>query len=664
MQRTRINSRSRHRTQRTLCWIFVGLSWALLSAAYGDSHAFTFSGIQPRHMVWLGNGRLTLAIEEAGTIFSCFWPSPSHLNQIRLGGQNANHQTAGISFPGLLWGIRCSEKTVWLPLASRIVSHRPPQIDYPVAETEYRLPEGENKCVQRVLVHPFRDVAFVELRADALPDDASFFWFCDFSPKTRRLNDSLVFENVLPRNDDFASLIIEGKYVAQFRPNDLQRQDWEDITNISNMPLESLDKRFKDGVWIVCGSRAPVLAFQCGSETDEQSSAWLQVSSGKLSNSPFAAGFTNWAVQLLPEESSDTKRATAVFALGNSLRESLGSVKMALEAGFDEGVIAARDFWNDLFSNATFSARDDLAAIQKQSLLAIRMATDKYSNGIVRAPVLEGYAFLERLDETPWVALACDLLGKPDWAEAYLRHIGDSLFRGDRPERRAGCLPVLQYTDGVAAAPLFLPNTDAVGMFLWGVWNHASFLSNEKREAFLRSFWPHVEQAADYLVDQVHVTSGVPLPSFRPELLRVAEDVRSLISGCAGLSSAASIAESLNLECERWLEAKQVFLNRLESLLYTTDTETILAPLWPLVASGCRSESVKRAVQRRFADLGRLEQVADRWMVIADVALLAERDPNVLDHIRPLVSRKLGITGFPRTTTEAAHVIIATAAAF
>lgn len=616
-----------------------------------------------------GNGGLTVAVNPFGRISSCRWPSPGYHNQVSYRPCTAGSHSKNIPpSHGIMWGIRWGGKTNWVTGAPWRTTQVPADPASPTITTSATFGDTTIQARQAVLVHPVNDVMFTQLSIEDLSESSEIFWYSNFTPCTRLIPEAPIADWLLDDLNDFACIALEdGRILVHFRPKDPGSREWAEAQDIvTTATPEELDKQFKEGTWIAYTALEPVSGFQCGL-ADGEGCAFQQACDGALSNCPRAVGGANSVIRITPQKDADCLRATVVAAFGETLQQTLDRLQEGVECGFDNTVETARAHWEDVLNGVNTASDNSLASFQKQCLMHVIMATDRITNAIVRAPVNRPPPALNWPAQSAWAALALDMAGKNEWAAAHLEFLSATVRRTDAPGRPAGSLPAAVYANGEDALPSFVLDVDAVGWFLWIIWKHSTFLPPEERAGFLEQHWEPIELATDFLVNWNNPRTSEPLPSFRPSMLRDAQDLDLLAHVVMGLAGSLRIAETLG----RVRPDVQRRLDRCQSLLIArlSDNEqpNLTTALWPLACVLNDTAVAGSEAQRRLQQVGEYEADEDRWALFCDLALMADGDPQMTADVRSLIRAELRRKGPPLfllDSTSAAHAYIAIAAAF
>ncbi|HOJ33703.1 MAG TPA: hypothetical protein PKY35_06480 [Candidatus Hydrogenedentes bacterium] len=659
-------------TLRKACYarVFFVLALVLL-ACLGNSEAdggslFSVWEAPLVHAGFVGNGRLSVAFSERGEIVSIFWPSPGFNDHVGTGrrGQKRSFGDKPYADGSLFWGIRFDNQTVWCPKFPSVCTFLPAGASFSLIPSSESLPFSVR---QTILVHPILDVLYTVLDVKEAPKDCRLIWYGDLNPNSRKPSAGLWAESILSEPDDFACFSLDsGKSLVHFRPADPSSGDWSDIGDFTQLTTEQIDKKFKNGVWIVYGTPNSAAGYQCGMRHDSDRCAFMQASQGRLARESLAWGQTNSALEIVPVSTENGSRATVVTSFGETLTGALRVLEQGLSWSVEEVARAAASYWEHELLGTIVSADEHISVVQRQCLLSLRMATERYTNALVRAPVIEGFAHFERPQDAAWAALACDLAGKTDWAAGYLTRWSNKVRLEDLPEKPRGSLPIAVSTDNTEIVPSFLLKADNVGNLLWGLWEHAAYLPNDKRLAFLKEQWERVEAAGDFLFLWVDPLKKMPLPSFKPKSMRDVSDIELLISYTVGLGAALRIAEALGVSKPEWTERQDDYAVLLTSLLTDSKIAELEIGLWPLLDVLGDEVLNRRVFDVRIRELDRGTYASKRLEILADLALMADREPQRLEGLRPIVLREVdaGSELWRRDSVGAAKLFIALASVF
>lgn len=269
------------------------------------------------------------------------------------------------------------------------------------------------------------------------------------------------------------------------------------------------------------------------------------------------AGAARWDLELLAPGESTT--LSLFWACGHSFHAACDLLAQARRAGASALLAETRSYWTSWLSRArplripvaaperrpylpgipaVAAAPEQLAALYRRSLLVFKLLSDEQTGAVIAAPEFDpgfsacgGYAYCWGRD-AGYVTVAMDLAGYHDLAAGFYRWAVGA-------QEPAGWWMHRHYTTGHWGPSWGLIQVDETGSILYGMALHARLHGGEP---FVRSVWPSVVRAADWLVQNIDPETGLPRPAVDLWEERTAELAYSSAAVFAGLTAAAEMA--------------------------------------------------------------------------------------------------------------------------
>lgn len=647
-----------------LAWSACASELALLEARYGPADLVTISG----------NGRLTVGMNDRGTVNVCRWPRPSHYDQLSYRTISRDLPRMGVaSNNGLKWGVRLGSEVIWLDDERWDVSQRYDRANRAAMVTEGILCGTSVRVRQTAFVEPDTDTFIVHLEVEGVEVTPVLYWYANFTPTTRRLPELPIADWMLDSLNDFAVYVdSETPAVVHFRPKDPGQDEWAKVEG--RLSLEQW-RSFDEGVWIGFGSHQGIARVYCDSgdiSPVEAVAAMNTDHAGRRS----ASGQCYSLIEVRPERDGETYSATISVGFGRTQKAMNSVLSGALSRDYRSKVQAHKSHWERrLAQMATLDAScpDSVRSGIERCLITLFASTDRASGAVIRSPATQPPLARDWPVHGAWVTRAFDLAGYPRFAQDHLRfyleHAREDVVRA----KPRGSLPSAMYTDGVEAAPHLVLDTDAVAWTLWSVLEHATLLPSNRRANYLESVWARVVPMTDFLASWTDARTGAPLPSYDPRVGHDAYRDELLFTTRLGLDSAMQIAAILSLETPaqwtRRLSELDVLIRNLllvEGLAWT-DGASLPFTLGALLSAA--DPRLERVTEGRLASLHELEGFAVAE-VLGELALLWREDPHRLDAIKPYMAEAVAAAlehnhpqteagpGLPDTAT-AARILVA-----
>jgi len=276
------------------------------------------------------------------------------------------------------------------------------------------------------------------------------------------------------------------------------------------------------------------------------------------------AGAAMWELgRLAPGESVEL---TLYWAMGRGMDEVGELLDRARSAGTAALLRQTRAYWSSWLSRArSFSvpAGDErlpllsgipaspaspveLETLYRRSLLVFKLMSDEQSGAVIAAPEFDpgytscgGYAYCWGRDAA-YITVAMDMAGYHDLAGNFYRWA----VGAQEPE---GWWMHRHYTSGHWGPSWGLIQVDETGSILYGMALHARLHGGP---TFVESVWESVARAADWLVGNMDVQTGLPRHAVDLWEERTAQLTYSSGAVYAGLMAAAEMAGSLGRKDE------------------------------------------------------------------------------------------------------------------
>lgn len=495
---------------------------AAASAAADDLDALEARyGRDPLAMT-LGNGRLTIGVDDQGRLCAVRWPSPGYHDQLTY---DRDEETTGVTW-GLLREGRVHWSSAWEWSAPRRTDHgRRVAVDFANAPLSVA-------GTMALRVDAAADRLAVEVVFDEPPREGDrIVWFADLTPTTRKLPELPVADFILDHLNDFACLVHPGlDAVVHFRPEQPGQNEWLRIERHaeSGASIDSL-LRFGDGTWMAW--RVPDAAYHCFDTSETVPDEALGESGGGLAYGPGSA-----SVGVAPVRDQTVTFSLVLAESSDAMRDRLRSEPAGAASATESDPV----------------------------LDTLRVLQDAATGSIVRGVSVRPPLNRDWPRYGAWAVRAFDLAGERERARALLEfYLARVSPGGTLP---AGALPFAVYPDGIPAALRGLVDTQAAAWVLWAAAEHARTLDPPERTALLDAWWPHLSGITGFIVDWTEDTTGVPWHAYDPASGRDERDRSQLFTGHLGLSTMIALAEATNRDVpESWTRRKRQWDALLES---------------------------------------------------------------------------------------------------
>jgi hypothetical protein len=328
----------------------------------------------------------------------------------------------------------------------------------------------------------------------------------------------------------------------------------------------TLDGISAEGMFILLGADRMPDGFQCGWDAGAPSAGAPRdayddaaATIGALSGAPAALTHADGALRW---ELPPTGGAVELFiAIGGTLAQASAALDEARARGGDALRAAERDASSALIAGARLPATDDADRLRlaKRALLSIAVGRDRASGAIVASISSQPPYNLDWPRDGSFIDYALDVAGLHDWVTQHRafyttvqrKSDGDDAVSGS--DAFAGSFAMDFYADGRPGGPISL-EIDEVGLTLWGWYEHAKWLDEPARRAYLDRVWPSLRLAADLLVRCVDQKTRLQCAENEDDSFDATITLHGAIPVWLGVSSAARAANYLHRsdEARRW----------------------------------------------------------------------------------------------------------------
>lgn len=491
-----------------------------------------------------GNGGLTTAYSEAGTLTVLRYPSPSYWNQIDFLAQPGNPRgTGALANMGQFAGLRVelangTKATTWLRDATW--SHRQSYAadDSAVLVTTHESASLGLRVTCEFFVHPQEDALVHAYKVERLTgspvrDQATFFYYENLSPGTTKLPYLPYYDVYFQFLNDYACAYHTGDdALLHFRP---EKPDWNALMAFARAPHANLaadvdawvDRAgtFGPGVYFALGSDAPTSGHQCGRDAGASPvhpvnvadrDAYDAAQDGSLPGNPIALVRANATLARSVDLSRPASPLTFYLAAGTTpdgpdgARERLRRMRALPLADHRRAVDQDWTAWLSLARLPRPPAPATAVALAKRSLIVARQATDRNTGAIVASVATQLNYGEDWVRDGAFINYALDVAGYPEIVEKHNAFYA-RVQRSSGPF--SGTFDMNYYADGMPGGPIPL-EIDEAAFGVWTLANHADFVSDPARRAsYLAGVYPAIRRGAEFLTGWRDPFTGLQLPA-------------------------------------------------------------------------------------------------------------------------------------------------------
>jgi glucoamylase len=305
--------------------------------------------------------------------------------------------------------------------------------------------------------------------------------------------------NILIRNFTFHNASSEDVFLRFFYYNDLAISE-TDIDDVAYyLPKNDAIIHYKRNIYFLYGSPTKSSGHQCGVH-GESSDAFNDVYDSRLSGDSLVLYDGSRAVNSCLSwdigdiQNGGNKNLTIFTALGSNEKDVLKSFEENRGIGVETLAKRTEDHWKTWISSFTRDfGNEKVNRVMRRSLLLLKLLIDKNHGGIVAAPCMEPeYRFCWPRDAT-YVAYALDSCGFHEEPEKFYKWC-------QRAQENEGGLYQRYYIEAKLRGPCWSSQIDEIATVVWGIGKHFDLT---KESGFLKSMWPTIKKAADFICDWI-----------------------------------------------------------------------------------------------------------------------------------------------------------------
>lgn len=477
-----------------------------------------------------GNGGLSVALNDAGTMTVFRWPHPSFYDQLKYFtlGRDADDEIEVLPNEGAFLGLARDDgdgfETTWLRDADVEQYYASDagdtDADYSDEVVTVYAPGDRVRVVVRDLVAA--DV-------DALIRRVQVVW--QGPPHERPEMRLVAYENcnlVVSKNPQYPT----QDWCTEETNQDLaQYQSGSDaIVHQKTGPDVSTGEQ--QSVAVAMGFRGESAGHQVGGDAYEPAAApvgqagptrdaYDDAATLPLFGNGQYAGQTTGALTADLSFTGNKATESVVFTAAHTANEATATLEKLRGRSFDD-VRAAKESWfSGLLADAPLPDTDDetLLALCRRALVTLVTDTESTENRAVVASIATQAPYGEDwIRDGAYFNFAFDLLGLDDWVADRNRWYADIQQRADdprptHPNTPPGNWAMNYYGDGVAGGPIPY-EIDETGYGIWTMWDYYEQTGDGD---YLTDVYPAIRRAADFLVRCRDVETNLHCPTWEDD---------------------------------------------------------------------------------------------------------------------------------------------------
>jgi len=362
-----------------------------------------------------------------------------------------------------------------------------------------------------------------------------------------------------------------------------------------------------DPIHFAIGSDKPITAWQLGREEQSEGAlidAYLDLDDGVLSNNVEASGQVDAALIVPLQAQEGQIEATFYFVLDHDFAEAAKLLDEAREVASAEWLAQTQAWWQFWLNQTRLPDTDneEIVRTAKRWLISIRAGTDAASGMMVASISSQPPYHVDWPRDGAAMNHALDLAG---CHEMVTQH---NLYYAAVQEP-TGSYWMNYYPDGTWGGPLPL-ELDADGIITWEIVDHAQFLFEPDRTAYLEAVYPAVANSAEFICFWRNPINKLPLPSFELDSAVPVQTLVSAAAAYAGIKAAVIAGETLDEDEQvlaRWRDRRDELREAILEHYYDaeqnvfTDTgygSTYL--IWPAQIFPVKHPAIQNLAQRLY----------------------------------------------------------------
>jgi GH15 family glucan-1,4-alpha-glucosidase len=489
----------------------------------------------------VGNGNLTVGLDEKGTIVLFSWPKAGYYDHVKYLAISEDLPNYGVKdnmgiFSGIIYTYKNEKKLSWLKSKDWVHKQYYQTDESNVLVTESINSNLKIKVVSTVFVLSDKDVLVqnfeIEVFENCDIENIQLIFFENFNICDYRLDGFPISDWLLDFFNDykvFYDADING--ICHFKP------DKAFLKRIFN-------KENGKGTYIsISGSTEPI-SYQCGRDFRKFGNymdAYTDSFDKSLSMNDEAQGKVNSAM-IFPLNFTNNKSDISIyFTASNYLERNREIIKETTSIGYKTLLNDTNAFWETWLSKANLpkNAPNKINRICKRSLILIRTCYDSKTGAIIASPSRQAPYSADWPRDGAFINYALDLAG-------YYKMVEKHNIFYTKVQNPSGRWDMCYYSDGVVAGPIPF-EIDQIGYGLWGLYEHYEFTNDFE---YLEKVYPSIKKSAMLLTYWRDPITKLHFPANEDDDWRFKQTLRGAANVLLGLKSAIKAGEVLQEDNE------------------------------------------------------------------------------------------------------------------
>jgi GH15 family glucan-1,4-alpha-glucosidase len=503
----------------------------------------------------VGNGRLSIGLNEKGTITVFKWPNPSHYDHIKYMTWSRERPFFGAlpnegSFAGIYYLTDEGHDFAWLREWEASQQYLYP--DSLILLTRFESDRLKMSIEQTDIAGPevdlFRRNFKVKLMRGSPVKKATLVLYSNFNPMVSKITS-------FPFQDTY----------LEYLSNSVIKYDPESDAIIQHKTGRDMSTGEARSVFIALGLNGPPDSFQVGLDSIARplnprfSDPFFQAKRGEFRGSDSAMGQVSAGLSREMDFSEKNSAEVDFFiALSDSRQGARDVLAKGREMPFHEVVERTRMHWGEMTASCPLPDTENqrILEVARLSLLVMLAGVDRASGSIVAGIATQSPYGEDWPRDGAFINEALTTAGFHDLVEQhnlfYIRHQA----REDNPvffRVPQGSWASNYYADGVPGMHVNFWQIDTTGFALWNLCYH--FEQTGDRE-YLEQAYPAIKLTADFLTGFRDPKTGLQKKAHEFDLMERRQTIVGALSVHPGLRSAVLAAEEMGdrASLDRWKE--------------------------------------------------------------------------------------------------------------
>lgn len=499
-----------------------------------------------------GDGRITVGLNQAGTITVFKYPNPSFYNQVKYytsdrdtdGNPTGAFPNEG-SFSGIRYVIGGTVRFAWLRDWTHTQHYS--SIDTPVPVTVYQddvlgLTVTDTDLATVSPADAYVRAYTVQRSSRSPVQSASLIYYEKFSPIASKLRYAAGQDNCLQQAND-------EQFASYDASNQAITHSWTGVNASTGLP---------SSVSVTFGFDTPASGHEIGRDAFDPAAppvgppdayTELETTPYNLGGASSEDGQATGAIETALRFNGRGLAATRmIVAPGPTVAASLAALGAERARSLPDQIAAVDRDWAAWLSTAVLPRTSDQAvrAVATRALITMRLAIDPDSGAIVASADTQAPYGEDWIRDGAFIDEALDVAGYHSIVTEHELFEAASQTAPTNPDllRPPGNWPMMVYGDGMPGGPIPY-EIDETGFGAWTLYEHSRYLPPAQAGEYLSTVYPAIARSADWLVACQDPTTGLQCEANEDDSFTPSQTLHGAGPVLLGLRSAIAAAAAL-----------------------------------------------------------------------------------------------------------------------